>query len=34
MDFAVTEEHRALRAAVAEIAAGFGGDYYARKSNT
>jgi alkylation response protein AidB-like acyl-CoA dehydrogenase len=32
MDFAVTEEHRALRAAVAEIAAGFGGDYYARKA--
>jgi alkylation response protein AidB-like acyl-CoA dehydrogenase len=32
MDFVVTEEHRALRAAVAEIAAGFGGDYYARKA--
>jgi alkylation response protein AidB-like acyl-CoA dehydrogenase len=32
MDFAVTEEHRALRAAVAEIAGGFGGDYYARKA--
>jgi alkylation response protein AidB-like acyl-CoA dehydrogenase len=32
MDFGVTEEHRALRAAVAEIAAGFGGDYYARKA--
>jgi alkylation response protein AidB-like acyl-CoA dehydrogenase len=32
MDFAVTEEHRALRAAVADIAAGFGGDYYTRKA--
>jgi alkylation response protein AidB-like acyl-CoA dehydrogenase len=32
MDFAITEEHHALRAAVADIAAGFGGDYYTRKA--
>ena len=32
MDFATTEEHRALRAAVADIAAGFGNDYYTRKA--
>jgi alkylation response protein AidB-like acyl-CoA dehydrogenase len=32
MDFAITAEHRALRAAVADIAAGFGGLYYARKA--
>ena len=32
MDFAVSVEHRELRAAVAAIAAGFGGDYYARKA--
>jgi alkylation response protein AidB-like acyl-CoA dehydrogenase len=32
MDFAVTVEHRELRAAVAGIAAGFGGDYYTRKA--
>jgi alkylation response protein AidB-like acyl-CoA dehydrogenase len=32
MDFAITEEHRALCAAVAGIAAGFGNDYYTRKA--
>ena len=32
MDFAVSVEHRELRAAVAGIAAGFGGDYYTRKA--
>ncbi|MCW2812386.1 MAG: Butyryl-CoA dehydrogenase [Friedmanniella sp.] len=32
MDFAVSEEHHALRKAVAEIAADFGGAYYARKA--
>jgi alkylation response protein AidB-like acyl-CoA dehydrogenase len=32
MDFAITGEHRALRAAVAEIAAGYGNDYYTRKA--
>src|ERR1700691_4465101 len=32
MDFAVTEEHRALRAAVAGIAAEYGGGYYTRKA--
>ena len=32
MDFAVTEEHLALRGAVAKIAADFGGSYYARKA--
>ena len=32
MDFAVTEEHRALRDAVAGIAAEFGGGYYTRKA--
>ena len=32
MDFAIPEEHRALRAAVADIAAGFGNDYYTRKA--
>ena len=32
MDFAVTEEHRALRTAVAGIAAEFGGGYYTRKA--
>jgi alkylation response protein AidB-like acyl-CoA dehydrogenase len=32
MDFTVDDEHAALRAAVAEIAAGFGGAYYARKA--
>ena len=32
MDFAVSEEHEALRRAVAKIAADFGGAYYARKA--
>jgi alkylation response protein AidB-like acyl-CoA dehydrogenase len=32
MDFAVSEEHQALRGAVAKIAADFGGAYYARKA--
>jgi alkylation response protein AidB-like acyl-CoA dehydrogenase len=32
MEFAVSEEHRALRGAVAKIAADFGGAYYARKA--
>jgi alkylation response protein AidB-like acyl-CoA dehydrogenase len=32
MDFAVSEEHRALRGAVAKIAADFGPSYYARKA--
>jgi alkylation response protein AidB-like acyl-CoA dehydrogenase len=32
MDFGIPEEHRALRAAVADIAAGFGNDYYTRKA--
>ena len=32
MDFAVDEEHQALRQAVAKIAADFGGAYYARKA--
>jgi alkylation response protein AidB-like acyl-CoA dehydrogenase len=32
MDFAVTEEHEALRRAVAKIAGDFGGAYYARKA--
>ena len=32
MDFAVSEEHEALRGAVAKIAADFGGAYYARKA--
>ena len=32
MDFAVSDEHRALRGAVAKIAADFGGAYYARKA--
>jgi len=32
MDFAIPDEHAALRAAVAEIAAGFGNDYYTRKA--
>lgn len=32
MDFDLTTEHHALRAAVADIAAGFGGDYYTRKA--
>jgi alkylation response protein AidB-like acyl-CoA dehydrogenase len=32
MDFAMDEEHQALRQAVAKIAADFGGAYYARKA--
>ena len=32
MDFGIRDEHRALRAAVADIAAGFGNDYYTRKA--
>ena len=32
MDFAVVDEHQELRRAVAEIAADFGGAYYARKA--
>ena len=32
MDFAETEEHRALRAAVAEIAKNFGPRYYAERA--
>jgi alkylation response protein AidB-like acyl-CoA dehydrogenase len=32
MDFEETEEHAALRAAVGEVTAGFGGAYYARKA--
>jgi len=32
MDFAVDDEHQALRSAVAKIAADFGGPYYARKA--
>jgi alkylation response protein AidB-like acyl-CoA dehydrogenase len=32
VDFAETEEHRALRAAVAEIARGFGPRYYAERA--
>lgn len=32
MDFAVSDEHRALRGAVGKIAADFGGGYYARKA--
>ena len=32
MDFAVDDEHQALRGAVAKIAADFGGSYYARKA--
>lgn len=32
MDFAIPDEHRALRAAVADVAAGFGNDYYTRKA--
>jgi alkylation response protein AidB-like acyl-CoA dehydrogenase len=32
MDFAVSEEHQALRGAVAKIAADFGAAYYARKA--
>jgi alkylation response protein AidB-like acyl-CoA dehydrogenase len=32
MDFGIPDEHRALRTAVAEVAAGFGHDYYTRKA--
>jgi alkylation response protein AidB-like acyl-CoA dehydrogenase len=32
MDFGIPDEHRALRTAVAEVAAGFGNDYYTRKA--
>jgi len=32
MDFTTTDEHRALRAAVADIAGRFGNDYYTRKA--
>jgi alkylation response protein AidB-like acyl-CoA dehydrogenase len=32
MDFTITEEHAALRAAVADIAGEFGNDYYTRKA--
>src|ERR1700744_4280980 len=32
MDFSTSEEDRALRAAVAEVAASFGHDYYTRKA--
>ena len=32
MDFAIPDEHRVLRAAVADVAAGFGNDYYTRKA--
>lgn len=32
MDFSRDEDHAALRAAVAEVAAGFGHDYYARRA--
>jgi alkylation response protein AidB-like acyl-CoA dehydrogenase len=32
MDFTTAEEHRALRAAIADIAAEFGNDYYTRKA--
>lgn len=34
MDFEVTEEHKALRSAVAEICAGFGNEYYTRKAES
>lgn len=34
MDFLQTDEHAALRAAVADIASGFGGAYYARKAES
>jgi alkylation response protein AidB-like acyl-CoA dehydrogenase len=32
MDFGIPDEHRALRTAVADVAAGFGNDYYTRKA--
>src|SRR6202044_3789821 len=32
MDFGIPDEHRALRTAVADVAAGFGSDYYTRKA--
>jgi hypothetical protein len=32
MDFGIPDEHRALRAAVADVAAGFGNEYYTRKA--
>jgi alkylation response protein AidB-like acyl-CoA dehydrogenase len=32
MDFGIPDEHRALRTAVADVAAGFGNEYYTRKA--
>src|SRR6202142_840846 len=32
MDFGIPDEHRALRTAVADVAAGFGNGYYTRKA--
>jgi alkylation response protein AidB-like acyl-CoA dehydrogenase len=32
MDFGIPDEHRALRTAVADVAVGFGNDYYTRKA--
>ena len=32
MDFGISDEHRALRTAVADVAAGFGNEYYTRKA--